>query len=243
MQSMMEILLRRRSLRHFAERDVEENLRQKILEAAFQAPTAGNQQMYSILDIRDPSIKQALSESCDNQPFIAKAPMVLIFLADYEKWHRAYGLAGLEVRPPGQGELLLAIQDAVIAAQNAVIAAESLGLGSCYIGDILENKEFHQDLLKLPKRVLPISMLVLGYPQSDRVRPARPRFDQEHVVFKDRYRELSDEEILDMMATKAGDRDVMKFIQRMGNFKYTSDFAEEMKRSAQKYLEEWMDDN
>ena len=117
---------------------IPEEMKDMILEAAMQAPTAGCQQLYTILDITDQNLKEALAESCDHQPFIAKAPMVLVFCADCKKWYDAYLEAGCKPRKPDVGDLMLAVTDTAIAAQNAVVAAESFGIGSCYIGDIME---------------------------------------------------------------------------------------------------------
>ena len=137
MNEIMESLYQRKSMRAYEDREIPEEMKKLILKAASQAPTAGCQQLYTILDITDQKLKEALSESCDHQPFIAKAPMVLVFCADCKKWYDAYLEAGCEPRKPGVGDLMLAVTDTVIAAQNAVVAAESFGLGSCYIGDIL----------------------------------------------------------------------------------------------------------
>ena len=137
MNEIIENLYRRKSVRVYQEREIPEKMKNLILEAAMQAPSAGCQQLYTILDITDQELKKALSESCDHQPFIANAKMVLIFCADCKKWYDAYLEAGCKPRTPGVGDLMLAITDTVIAAQNAVVAAESLGIGSCYIGDIM----------------------------------------------------------------------------------------------------------
>lgn len=76
--------------------------------------------------------------------------------------------------------LMLASCDAFIAAQNSVIAAESLGLGSCYIGDIMENYEIHQEMFNLPEYTFPITMLCFGYPVGDYTgRQITPRYPQE----------------------------------------------------------------
>ena len=69
--------------------------------------------------------------------------MVLIFCADCRKWYEAFQAAGCKPRLPGAGDLMLAVSDAMIAAQNAVTAAWSLGIGSCYIGDIMELSLIH----------------------------------------------------------------------------------------------------
>ena len=152
----------RKSVRVYEDRPVEEDVKQAILSAAIQAPTAGNMALYTILDITDQDLKDKLSHSCDNQPFIATAPVVLIFCADYHRWFDLFRAQDENTRTPGMGDLFLAQADAIIAAQNAVVAAQSLGLGSCYIGDITENFEYHQRLLKLPQYVVPAAMLCIG---------------------------------------------------------------------------------
>ena len=148
---ILQALSARKSVRVYTEEPVTDAERDAILQAAFQAPTAGNQQLYTILNITDPALKARMADLCDHQPFIAKAPLVLVFLADCRRWLRAYHAAGIvDARTPGAGDLLLALADTCIAAQNAVVAAESLGIGSCYIGDVIENAEQMREALHLP---------------------------------------------------------------------------------------------
>lgn len=85
MNEILRALHERKSVRLYEDRPVPDSVKAAVLEAAVQAPTAGNQQLYTILDITDPQLKHALSITCDNQPFIAQAPMVLVFLADCKK--------------------------------------------------------------------------------------------------------------------------------------------------------------
>ena len=141
MNEIIQSLLERKSVRAYTDQEISEENVQLILNAAMQAPTAGNQQLYTILRITDPEKKHRLSISCDNQPFIEQAGLVLVFCADCLKWLQAYQAAGAHPRKPGAGDLFIAFSDANIAAQNAVTAAQSLGIGSCYIGDIMENIE------------------------------------------------------------------------------------------------------
>lgn len=103
MNEVIRQLAARRSVRVFEDRDIPGEVRAAILEAVAQAPTAGNQQLYTILDVTDPQLKARLAETCDHQPFIATAPMVLIFLVDVCKWLDAYREAGCEPRAPGAG--------------------------------------------------------------------------------------------------------------------------------------------
>jgi nitroreductase len=151
----LEVLRQRRSTRTYAPGPLSADERDAILTAALQAPTGGGMVLYSIIDVTDQALKDRLAITCDDQPFIATAPMVLVVVADCQKWIDLFALGGAEVRPCGSGDLLLACCDALIAAQNAVVAAESLGIGSCYIGDILENGEEHAELLSLPPHTLP----------------------------------------------------------------------------------------
>ena len=243
MNPIIESIKTRKSTRQFENKEITNDIKSAILEAAFQAPTAGNQMLYAIIDVTDQSLKNQLAKTCDNQPFIAEAPLVLIFLADTRRWYDAYVEAELEVRNPGMGDLFLAIQDAVIAAQNVVMAAESFGIGSCYIGDILENVEVHRELLKLDEYTVPISMLVMGYPTESQINRTKPnRFDRKYIVHENRYRRLSGEELRAMHEAQA-DRPDYNFdqaVQAFGKRKYMSDFSLEMTRSSEIYVKAFM---
>lgn len=242
MNDTMKAIKNRKSVRVFEQRDIQKDIQAELFEAAFQAPTAGNQMMYTILNITDPDKKQALSVLCDNQPFIATAPLVLVFLADCRRWLDAYKAAGLDPRAPGQGDVLLAMQDALIAAQNMVVAAESFGIGSCYIGDILEHCEDARELLALPPEVMPATMLVLGYPTDAQKARNKPiRFSGEHIVQENSYHTLSadDHRAMYMDREARGGRNHKSFEESMEAFwkrKYESDFSLEMSRSASAYL-------
>ncbi|MCL2735212.1 MAG: nitroreductase family protein [Propionibacteriaceae bacterium] len=228
-------LLERKSVRIFEPEPIAEEVRQSILACAFAAPTAGNQMLYTILQIDDPEVRHRLAELCDHQMFIEQAPWVLVFLADSRRWHDAYALAGCDPRPAGVGDLMLACQDAMVAAQNAVVAAHAHGLGSCYIGDVLENREQIRDLLSLDEWVFPATVLILGRPTRQQARRPKPRrFDAKHIVLTDRYRRLSDEELRQMFADRGEDFDT--YVPAFCARKYMSDFSTEMTRSVAGYL-------
>ncbi|MBR2924621.1 MAG: nitroreductase family protein [Clostridia bacterium] len=236
-------LMDRKSVRVFEEKSIGQQEKEAILNAAFAAPTAGNQQLYTILDITDPELKQQLSESCDHQPFIATAPMVLIFLADCRKWYNAFQAAGCTPRRPGAGDLLLAVSDANIAAQNAVAAAESLGIGSCYIGDIMENCETHRRMLHLPAYVFPAAMLVFGYPTRQQLEREKPkRVAMKHIVHENGYRELDGTELKEMFLPRCGVKGFDDWMQAFCQRKYNSDFSREMTRSVERYLDDFLEE-
>lgn len=236
MNEIIASLHRRKSVRAFEERAVPEEVKRAVLEAALEAPSAGNQQLYTILDITDQGLKEALSVSCDHQPFIAKAPMVLIFCADLLKWLDVFKEGGAAPRRPGCGDLLLAVDDALIAAQNAVTAAESLGLGSCYIGDIMEQCETHRRLLKLPEYVFPAAMVVFGYPTAQQKQRKKPeRCSLRHIVQENGYRRMEEEELREMFRKEYQGKTFESWIQAFCSRKYNSDFSREMGRSVQEY--------
>ncbi|MCL2832005.1 MAG: nitroreductase family protein [Treponema sp.] len=241
MNEIIKSLFDRKSVRQYEPIPVTAEDKNLILQAALQAPTAGNQNLYTILDITDNELKLNLSRLCDNQPFIAQAPMALVFLADCRRWLDSYQYAGVSARPPEEGDLFLAVADAVIAAQNSVVAAQSLGIGSCYIGDILEQEEKVREALALDEYVFPAAFVVYGFPaqgQKDRQKPRRPSLAG--IVLENKYRRLQKDEHQKMFLEKGNIKTAQEFDKYIGAFcerKYSSGFAKEMSRSAKRYLE------
>ncbi len=135
---------------------------------------------------------------------------------------------------------MLAVNDAVIAAQNAVVAAESLGLGSCYIGDIMERYEEHRRLLGLPEWVFPACMLVMGYPtRQQRERKKAARFEQRFIVQENAYCRLEGTRLREMYRGHTGAQSFEDFLAAFCRRKYESDFSREMSRSVGQYLKDF----
>ncbi|MBQ3425480.1 MAG: nitroreductase family protein [Clostridia bacterium] len=236
----LRLLYTSKSVRAFTDQPIDEADVQAVLRAACMAPTAGNQQLYTILRITDHSLLSELAEACDHQRFIAAGKLVLVFCADCLKWYDAYADCGLVPRESGPGDLLLAVDDALIAAQNAVIAAGALGIGSCYIGDIMENMETVRELLQLPERVFPAALLVFGYPTQQQIqRPKPERVDTHYIVHENRYHRLEAEELREMLGIKAPKGQYGEWVAAFYRRKYASDFAREMNRSVAAYLAQY----
>ncbi len=243
MNDIIKSLKERKSVRVYAPKAIPSEAKQAILEAAIQAPTAGNMTLYTVLDITDQSLKEKLAVSCDNQPFIAEAPLVLVFCADYYRWYRLFcrNMAE-EVRKPGEGDMLLAFADTLIAAQNAVVAAESMGIGSCYIGDIIENYELHKEMLGLPKHVVPACMVCFGYPTEQQKRREKPtRFNVEDIVHQNGYDTAKADAMEDMIAARNGlsDAELKGWVERFCKRKWNCDFSAEMTRSAREIIKDF----
>ncbi len=255
MNETLNVIRRRQSVRSFRDEPLGEDEKTAILQAAFRAPTAGNMMLYSIIEIDDPKIKDHLAVICDHQPFIAHTPFLLLFLADYQRWvdyfdhcgaaEQAQAL-GHTPRKPAEGDFMIACCDALIAAQNAVIAAESLGIGSCYIGDILENYEIHREMFNLPQYVAPVALLCFGRPGADQPVQA-PRFERKYVAFHNVYQRFSGAELDEMMEpTRQRYYAAGKYFQGAQNVgqsvylrKFIADYAVEMSRSVRKILAAW----
>lgn len=239
----IQTLLSRKSVRAF-EGGIPESDVQIILRAAIEAPTAGNMTLWSAIRVTDPDKKVRLADSCDHQPFIATAPLVIVFCADVRRWITAFEAIDSDqpLRRPGAGDFLLATLDAVIAAHASVTAAEMLGYGSCYIGDILENLDIQREILHLPAYVKPVCMAVYGQPtDQQRARSKPARFRTEDILFENTYRDADAAHVLGMLAErqqKTGDA-LTRWLQAFRQRKWNCDFSEEMTRSVNQMLEEW----
>jgi nitroreductase len=253
MNETLGVIHERRSVRAYEKRAVPEEVVDQLLAATLRAPTAGNMMLYSIIEVADQALKDKLAVSCDNQPFIARAPLVLLFAADYQRWWDFFqasdvasfcGRSDVPWRTPGEGDLMLACCDALIAAQTAVIAAEALGLGSCYIGDILERFEYHRELLGLPRYVVPVTLVCFGYPTPAAARRSlTSRLDRQVVVHRDGYRRATAEELAEMF----GGREAGPYSGEAANVgqsvyarKFAADFSVEMTRSVRAAIESWV---
>jgi len=256
MNQVIDVLMKRRSVRAYEEKEISADVKAEILKATLRAPTAGNMMLYSIIEVTDQKIIDRLAITCDNQPFIARAPMVWLFLADYQRWFDFFLASGVEelckqkqvpMRKPEEGDLFLGCCDALIAAQNAVIAAESFGIGSCYIGDIMEQYEIHKELFELPQYTFPICLLVFGYPTREQTkRPYTKRFDEKFILFENQYHRLDKQDFKAMfrehearMSKGKSKEGIANFGQAMYVRKFDSAFSVEMSRSVRLILEAW----
>ena len=208
MNETLHLINSRTSVRKYSQRAVEPEHVDAIIQSAIRAPTAGNMMLYSIIQIDDPVKKTSLAKSCGHN-FIADAPLILLFLADMQRWHNYYQAfdvpqycqrEGLSFCTPDAGKLMMACCDALIAAQNTVIAAESLGIGSCYIGDVMGHSEEHRSLFELPSWTIPITLLCYGYIPDGCKRKPRERFDHRFIHHQDGYQRLDKADYLEMMA-------------------------------------------
>lgn len=185
----MDALLEHKSIRKFKPLEIEHELLSKILEAGTRASTTGNMQVYSIIVTREKILKQQLWEAHFKQNMVLQAPVILTFCADFNrfnKWCRQRKAV------PGYDNFLsffTAAIDALLAAQNICIAAEYNKLGICYLGTTTYMAQKIIEILDIPKGVVPITTVVLGYPDENP--PLTDRLPLDAVVHYEKYTNYS----------------------------------------------------
>ncbi|PLW94149.1 MAG: NADPH-dependent oxidoreductase [Marinilabiliales bacterium] len=196
----IETIMAHRSIRKYKSDPISDNILDEILVAASRAGTTGNMQVYSIVVTRDQQVKDALLPLHFGQEMISKAPAVLTFCADFNRFNK-----WCDQRNAGPGydnflSFMTASIDALLASQNAVIAAEANGLGTCYLGTTTYTAGKIIEVLNLPKGVVPITTVVLGYPDEN---PGlTDRLPMRAIVHHEKYSDFSKEDIELLYAEK-----------------------------------------
>lgn len=186
MNETIQSMLQHQSIRKYANQPVEEEKIQLIFDAIQASPSWINGQQLSVIRVTNPTIREQLAALSGNQAYVASAPEFLVFCADF---YRTSLACEMEQEPFAAVHnidlLLVGATDVGIALGTAVAAAESVGLGTVPIGGIRRHIEQVIDVLKLPKYVIPVSGLCIGYPNEN---PGlKPRLPKQSVVFENEY--------------------------------------------------------
>ncbi|KRN27954.1 nitroreductase [Lactobacillus selangorensis] len=186
----LKLLLNHRSIRHFQDRSLSDQTLQTIINAGQHAPTSTFSQQYSIAVVNDPAEKKAVAE-ITTKPFVASAATLVILIADqYRNATIAASLGQETARLRTWNAFLAGTYDAVLAGENMVIAAESMGLGTVYLGSILNDSQRMIDLLHLPLLTFPVLGLLIGYPDDQPT--LKPRLPLAKVAFQNHYPDVAD---------------------------------------------------
>ncbi len=196
----MEYFKSRKSVRKFSNREIEPQLINDILEAAVKAPTCGNMQLYTVVVSRTPEEIAVMAPLHFNQPASTGAKAILTVCADFNRFTRWCKLRDADAAYDNFLSFTSAMTDAVILAQQIVTIAEMKGLGTCYLGTVTYNAPQISELLGLPELVVPVAALAIGWPDEEGVETER--LPLEAVVHEGRYREFSDDEILELFKVK-----------------------------------------
>ena len=190
---MIKEIREHRSIRNYEQTQIPQEILDRLLESATRASTTGNMQLYSIIITKDPQAKAELAKCHFNQPMIAQAPMLVTFCADMNRFSQWCKQRDAEPCYDNFGWFINATIDTVLASQNFSLAAEHEGLGICYLGTTIYTTKRIIELLDLPKGVVPITTLVVGYPAST---PAlTDRLSISSVVHYEKYNHYTPERI------------------------------------------------
>ncbi len=190
---VLQTILEHRTIRKYRPAPVPELIIEKILEAGIRASTTGNMQVYSIIITKDKKNKEEVAPFHFNQPLVTQAPVLLTFCADFNrfsKWCESRNAA------PGFDNFLsfyTASIDALLVAQNVAVAAEALGLGICYLGTTTYNADKLVEFYKLPKGVVPVTTLAVGYPDEEP--ELTDRLPMKAVIHNEFYSDYSPEQL------------------------------------------------
>jgi len=190
---MTDTLLNHRSIRKYKQDPIPNTILDYILEAGTRAPTTGNMQLYSIIVTTEDGVKEDLAPCHFNQSMVKEAPLVLTFCADFNRFNK---WCQQRQAVPGYDNFLsffTAAIDALLVAQNVCVAAEDAGLGTCYLGTTTYMAGKIIDILDLPKGVIPVTTLTVGYP--DEWPETTDRLALEAVVHREKYQDYTESDI------------------------------------------------
>ena len=209
---MLNLLIKHKTIRKYTDQDLSDQILNRCLTAACRASNTGNMQTYSIVVTRDNEIKKQLAPAHFNQPMVTQAPVVLTFCADFNRFNK---WCALRNAVPGYDNVLSlssAVIDTLLAAQNFAVAAESEGLGICYLGTTTYNASQIVDVLKLPKMVVPVTTITVGYPAEVPVHQ-EDRLPINGVCHHEVYEDYDDAEIERIYAAKEALESSKQFVK------------------------------
>jgi nitroreductase len=180
---VIETMMQRKSIREYTDESPTDEVISAIVKAGQQAPFA--YQLSSLLLLRKRK----------KIPF--RAPLLFTICVDSHRFEAIMARRNWTIAQNDLSLLLFGLQDAALMAENMVIAAESLGLGSCFLGNAPYRATAIIEEYKLPKRVFPMVQLAMGYPAENP--PPRPRYPLEFALFEDEYPEFSEDQIEEAM--------------------------------------------
>ncbi|PWA11971.1 NADPH-dependent oxidoreductase [Pueribacillus theae] len=224
MNEVVSTLMNHRSYRRYSDKPIENKDLDMIIRASQAAPSWHGGQQVSIISIKDKERKNKIAKLSGDQIQIIQAPIFLIFCADFYRVKIASEMEGKPFESVNNIDILLVgATDVGLALSNAIATAESLGLGIVPIGGIRRNSLKLIDMLNLPKYVIPISGLCIGYPKVETIR--KPRFSKQAIYHEEQYNHNLLEYIKeynkiyeDYMKMRSVDKKSTSWSKRISNF-------------------------
>lgn len=204
----------RRTIRRYADRQVDRALLERLLLKASHAPTTGNMQLYSVVVTCDERGKRALSPLHFNQPQVMSAPVVLTFCADFNRMSKWCVFRRAEPYYGNLQSFVASMIDAIAFAQQFNTLAELEGLGCCWLGTTTYNAPQIAEVLGLPGLVVPVITLTVGYPAENGVEVGR--LPLEAILHEERYADYDSVAIDRLYAEKEAREDSRRFVEENG---------------------------
>lgn len=199
----------RRSIRKYSDTDISDAQIKAMIEAAAHAPTCGNMQLYSVVVTRDKAVREALAPAHFSQP-ATKAPVILTFCADFNRFVKWCELRNAAPGYDNLESLVTAVIDTMCFAQQFCTIAEQAGMGTCMLGTTTYNAPQIAETLHLPKRVVPVITVTLGYPAEKGEDVGR--LPVEAVMHADTYHDYTADDIDRLYAEKEARDDSKHFV-------------------------------
>ena len=194
MNPIIDLIKSHRSIRKFTDRAVDSGTLAAIIAAAQCAATSHFVQAYTIIRVEDAHKRQVFAELAGPQAWVARAPVFLVFCADFNRLVAACDRHEATAETGWAEQFVTATVDAALLAQNVILGAESLGMGGVFIGGIRNDPQTVCDLLEIPGQAYPVFGMCLGWPAHDP--PPKPRLPLEAVLFTDGYPQSHDQRLL-----------------------------------------------
>ncbi len=208
---MKRVLFKHRSIRKFRSTPIPEEMLRDILEGATRASTCGNMQLYSLVVTRDEKLREELSPCHFNQPMVRQAPCVVTVCADVHRFSMWCRQREAEPAYDNFAWFLNASTDALLAAQNLALAAEENGLGICFLGTTIYTAREIARILNLPGGVIPLTTVVMGYPDEE---PGlTDRLPLNAVVHYEKYEDYTAAEIDELWAERESSEETRRLLE------------------------------
>lgn len=207
----MKTINTRRTIRRYSGREVSQELLTRLLTEAARTQTMGNMQLYSVVVTRSQEMKEKLAPAHFNQPMVTDAPVVLTVCADF---NRASTWCRCRKAEPGYDNMLSfmnAATDALLYTQTFCNLAEEEGLGLCYLGTTVYMPQMIIDTLRLPKLVMPVATLTVGWPDENP--PLTDRLPEPAFVHEECYHDYTEADIDRFYAEKEALAENREFVK------------------------------
>ncbi|NHJ87943.1 MAG: hypothetical protein FK734_20940 [Asgard group archaeon] len=191
--NLFSIINNRRSIRRFQDKEIPDEVVEKILKAGFRAPFA--YQICSVVYTRDKVKMNALKR----MGIYSTTKLFMVFLFDFNRMEKIMHQRNHQYDFDDSLFLWIGLQDVALVSENVTLAAEACGLGSVLLGGAPMMVDEIREVFNLPPKVFPVVGLCLGYPDPEHLMATRPRYPLEFSAFEDEYPELTTENIKECM--------------------------------------------